>query len=118
VSFDRGRVQRQHDGIFARLGQRFKDCAPSAALGPAIEAIVDRRVRAVFARTIPPSRTRLQHVDDATDDAPIVIPIRPRQPSRQMRFNVLPLLIIQPKQAATHSLVSESKYEDKRITWR
>ena len=48
MSFDRGRVERQRDGIFAGLGQRFKDCAPSSALGPTIEAIVDGRVRAVF----------------------------------------------------------------------
>jgi hypothetical protein len=32
MSFDRGRVERQRDGIFAKLGQRFKDCAPSSAL--------------------------------------------------------------------------------------
>src|SRR6185436_13923712 len=43
VSFDRGRVEGQRDGIFARLGQRLKDCAPSSALGPTIEAIVDGR---------------------------------------------------------------------------
>jgi hypothetical protein len=29
MSFDRGRIERQHKFIFARLGQRFKDCAPS-----------------------------------------------------------------------------------------
>lgn len=26
MSFDRGRVERQRDGIFAELGQRFKLC--------------------------------------------------------------------------------------------
>ena len=109
MSFDRGRVERQHDGIFARLGQRFEDCAPSFALGPAIEAIVDRRVRTVFARTITPSRTRLQHVNDAADDAPIVVPIRPRQSRRQMRFDTSPLPVIQPKQTRAHSLAPESR---------
>jgi len=106
VSFDRGRVEREHHGIFARSSQRFKDCAPSAALGPAIEAIVDRGVRAVFARTVAPSRAGLQHVNDAAEDAPIVLPIRPRQSSRQVRFNPRPLLITQPKQAGTHLLPS------------
>ena len=86
MSFDRGRVERQRDGIFAKFGQRFKDCAPSSAFGPTIETIVDGGVRAVFTRTIAPSRTRLQHVDNAADDAPIVIPLRPRQSRRQMRF--------------------------------
>jgi putative transposase len=32
VSFDRGRVERQRDGTFAGLGQRFKDRAPSSTL--------------------------------------------------------------------------------------
>jgi len=108
MSFDRGRVERQRDGIFAKLGQRFKDCAPSSALGPAIEAIVDGRVRAVFTRTIAPSRTGLQHVNDAADDAPIVVPFRPRQSRRQMRFDTRPLSIIQPKQPLAHSLAPES----------
>jgi hypothetical protein len=111
MSFDRGRVERQHDAVFARLGQRLEDCAPSFTLGPAIEAVVDRRVRTVFARTITPSRTRLQHVNDAADDAPIVVPIRPRQSRRQMRFNTGPLPVIQPKQTRTHSLAPESKTE-------
>jgi hypothetical protein len=102
VSFDRCRVEREHHGIFARFSQGFKDCAPSAALGPAIEAIVDRGVRAVFARTVAPSGAGLQHVNDAAEDAAVVVPTRPRQSSRQVRFNPCPLLIIQPKQTATH----------------
>ena len=109
MSFDRRRVERQHDGIFAWLGQRLKDCAPSSALGPAVEAIVDGRVRAVFARTIAPSCTRLQHVNNAADDAPVVVPIRPRQSRRQMWFDTRPLPVIQPKQTSAHSLAPESK---------
>ena len=108
MSFDRTRVERQHDGIFARLSQGFKDCAPSFALGPAIEAIVDGRVRAVFKRAVAPPRTRLQHVNDAADDAPIVVPIRTRQSRRQMRFDTGPLPVIQPKQTRAHSLAPES----------
>jgi hypothetical protein len=74
VSLDRGRVERQRDGIFARLGQRFKDRAPSSALAPAVEAIVDGRVRAVFTWAIAPSGARLQHVNDPADDAAVVVP--------------------------------------------
>ena len=109
MSFDRGRVERQHNAVFARLGQRFEDCAPSSSLGPAIEAIVDRRVRAVFTRTIAPSCTRLEHVNNAADDAPVVVPIRPGQSRRQMRFDTRPLPVIQPKQTSAHSLASESR---------
>ena len=93
MSFNRGRVERKRDGIFAGLGQRFKDRAPSSALCPTVEAIVDRRVRPVLRWTIAPPRTRLQHVNDAADDAPIVVPIRSRQSRRQVRFYPRPLLI-------------------------
>lgn len=57
VSFSRGRVERKRDGIFAGLGQRLKDRAPSSAFCPTIEAIVDRRVRPVFRGAIAPPRT-------------------------------------------------------------
>jgi len=109
VSFDRGRVERQRDGIFAGLGQRFKDGAPSPALGPAVEAIVDGRVRTVFTRAIAPSRPRLQHVNDPADDAAVVVPLRSPQSRRQMRLDTCPLPVIQPKQTRAHFLAPESK---------
>jgi hypothetical protein len=118
VSFDRGRVERQRDGIFAGLGQRFKDCAPSPAPGPAVEAIVNGRVRAVFTRTVAPSRPRLQHVNDPADDAPVVVPIRPRQSRRQMTLDTCPLPIIQPKQTRAHSFTPNQKFAGKGITSR
>lgn len=109
MSLDRGRVQRQRDGIFARLRQGFEDRAPSAFLGPAIEAIVDRRVRAVLARAIAPPPARLQHMDDAADDTPIVVPLRTRQALWQMTLDARPLLVVQPKQTRTHSLAPYSQ---------
>jgi len=118
VSFDRSRVERQRDGIFAGLGQRFKDRAPSSALCPTIEAIVDRRVRPVFRWTIAPPRTRLQHVNDAADDAPIVVPIRSRQSRRQMRLDTRPLPVIQPKQTRAHSLAPRIKKIEARESRR
>lgn len=118
MSFNRGRVERQRDGIFAGLGQRFKDRTPSSSLGPAVEAIVDGRVRAVFTRAIAPSRTRLQHVNDSADDAPVVVPIRPRQSRRQMRLDARPLPVIQPKQTRAHFSRPESKLAGKGITSR
>ena len=109
MSFDRGRVERQRDGIFAGLSQRFKDCAPSPAFGPAVEAIVDGRVRAVFRGAVAPPRTRLQHMNDPANDASVVVSIRPRQPRRQMRLDTRPLPVIKPKQTYAHSLAPESK---------
>ena len=43
-----------------------------SALGPAIEAIADRRVTLV-GRAIAPACAALKHVNDAADNAPIVI---------------------------------------------
>ncbi len=108
MSLDRGRVEREHDGAFAELRQSFKDRTPSVAFGPAIEAIVDRRVRAVFGRAIAPTSPRLQHMNDAADDAPIVVAHRTRQSSRQIRLDTRPLPITQPKQTLTHSLAPNS----------
>ena len=107
MSLDRGRVERQRDGIFTGLGQCFKDCAPSPALGPAVEAIVDRRVRAIFIWAVAPSCTGLQHVNDPADNAAIVVPLWSPQPRRQMRLNTCPLSVIQPKQTRTHSRAPE-----------
>ena len=47
VSFDQCRIQGQLHRILSKLGKRLEELAPSATLGPAIEAIVDRRVRAI-----------------------------------------------------------------------
>lgn len=109
MSLDRSGVQRQGDGIFAWLGQGLEDGAPSVFLGPAIEAIVDRRVRAVLMRTIAPARSRLQHMDDAADDASIVVPLRTRQTVRKMRLDPRPLPVVQPKQTRSHSLAPYSQ---------
>jgi hypothetical protein len=109
MSLDRSGVQRQDDGIFAELGQSLKDRAPSVFLGPAIETIVDRRVGAVLVRTIAPACPRLQHMDDAADDASIVVPLRTWQAVRKMPLDPRPLPVIQPKQTRTHSLAPYSQ---------
>lgn len=97
MSFDRGRIQRQRHGILAQLGQRFEDSTPPAALGPAIEAIIDRRVRPVFLRAIAPSGAGLKHVDDTADDEPIIPTRRSRQTARKTRLETIPLPVIQPE---------------------
>ena len=108
MSLDRGRVERQGDGILAELRQSFEDRTPSATFGPAIEAIVDRRVGAIFGGAIAPACPRLQHMNDAADDAPIVVARRTRQARRQMRLDPHPLPVTQPKQTLTHSLAPNS----------
>lgn len=108
MSLDRGGVERQCDGILAELRQSFEDRTPSATFGPAIEAIVDRRAGAVFGWAIAPATPRLQHMNDAADDAPIVVARRTRQARRQMPLDTQPLPVTQPKQTLTHSLAPNS----------
>ncbi len=104
MSFDRGGVERQCDGVFAWLGKGLEDHPPSSAPSPAIEAIVYSRVGTIVTRTNAPTRARLQHLNDATDNPPVVVARRPRQSRRQMRLNTRPLPIVQPKQPFAHSL--------------
>ena len=110
MSLDRGRVEREYDGIFAGLRQSFEDRTPSVTFGPAVEAIVDRRIGAVFGRAIAPTSPRLQHMNDAAGDPPIVAACWTRQSARQMRLDTRPLPITQPKQTLTHSLLP--RYSD------
>ncbi len=108
MSLDRGGVQRQGDGVSARFRQGLEDRTPSAFLGPAVKAIVDRRVGAVLARAIAPPPTTLQHVDDAADDTPVIVPLWTRQAGWQMSFDARPLPVVQPKQTRTHSLALQT----------
>src|SRR6476659_6421072 len=68
VRLDRGGVDRECHAVLAAVGQRLEYSLPTSALGPAIEAIVDGRVRTILGRTIAPARAALQHVNNAADD--------------------------------------------------
>ena len=73
MRLDRGRVDGQNHAVLAAAGERFKDRLPMSALGPAVEPIVDRRVRTKVRRAIAPARAALKHVNDTADDPWIVI---------------------------------------------
>lgn len=60
----------------AFLRQRRQDARPDASAAPPVPAIIDRRRRAVFGRTIRPAATALQHVNDAGDHSSIIDPSR------------------------------------------
>src|SRR5438552_14114720 len=94
MRFDRGGVDGQSYAILAAAGERFKDRLPMSALGPAIEPIIDRRVRTVVGRAIAPARAALKHVNDTTDNASIVIARRSGLVRWQMRFYPSPLLVV------------------------
>ncbi len=117
MSLDRGGIQRQRHRIVAQLGQRLEDRTPSVALGPAVEAIIDRRVRAVFPWAVAPAPARLQHVDDAADDPTIVrlVSLGTGQAARQMPLERLPLSVVQPEQAVPYFPLRESPALDMRL---
>ena len=125
MSLDGRAVQREDQSLVARLGQGFEDRAPSTASSPAIEAVVDRRIGSIVTRTITPAAARLQHMDDAADDTPIISALRPAQSAGKMRGNARPLPIAQPKQSSLHrraprisSLATESQNNDRVQTLR
>lgn len=102
MRLDRGGIDGQDHTVLAAAGERFKDRLPMSTLGPAIEPVVNRRVRTVVRRTIAPARATLKHVNDSTDDASIVIACRPGLVRWQMRLYPSPLLVVEPEQSLTH----------------
>jgi hypothetical protein len=83
-------------------GEFSEQVFPYAAPCPPSEAIVDRRRRPVDFGTIGPPAAAFQHVYDAADDAAIVLPLDTTHVSWQMRLDLLPLLVAQPKQIPAH----------------
>ena len=102
MRLDRGGVDGQSHAILAAAGERLKDRLPMSALGPAIEPIIDRRVRTVVRRAIAPARAALKHVNDTADNASIVIARRSGLVRWQMWFYPSPLLVVEPEQSFAH----------------
>ena len=102
MCLDRSGVDRQGHAVLAAIGQGFEDGPPAPAFGPAIEAIIDGRIRTILGRAITPAGATLEHMDDAADDPPIIISFGSGQIRRQVRLNACPLLFIQPKQPCAH----------------
>jgi hypothetical protein len=102
MRLDRGGVDRQRHTMLAAVGQGFEDRPPASAFGPAIEAIVDGCIGAIVGRATSPASAALEHMNDAADDPPIVIPFGSGQVRRQVRRNACPLPVIQPKQSCAH----------------
>jgi len=69
-----------------------------AAPAPAVKAVIDRRWRSIARRTILPTATRFQHMDNAADDPPVVYAPSPRTITRQQWINRRPLRVAHPKQ--------------------
>ena len=102
MRLDRGGVDGQSHAVLAAAGERFKDRPPMSALSPAIETIIDRRVRTIVGWAIAPAGAALKHVNDTADNAPIVIARRAGLVRWQMRLDLSPLLVVQPEQPFAH----------------
>ena len=102
MRLNRGGVDRQCHAVLAAARERFKDRPPMSALSPAIETIVDRRVRPIVERAIAPACTALKHMNDTADNASIIIARRAGLVRWQMRLYLSPLLVVEPEQPFTH----------------
>ena len=87
--------------LFRRPGQGLRQgperVLPMAVPGPSVIAVVDRRRGAVRRRTVPPPATRLQDMNDAADDPPVILAPLARRVGGKMRLDRRPLLIRKPK---------------------
>ena len=102
---------------FTDVDQRHEHALPNATARPAMKAIVDRRGRTVDRRTILPSASDFQDVDDPAQHPPIVDPPSAGLVVGQQRDNGTPLLLTQPKLSShdPNSVSSEleSRSDDK-----
>src|SRR5690606_26295821 len=57
-------------------GQGLEHAEPDALPAPAVEAVVDRRVRTVLGRAVPPARPTPEHMHDARDHPAIIDSMR------------------------------------------
>jgi hypothetical protein len=101
-------VQRDLAGSFRRRCDRGEDGLPHAPLAPAREAIVDRFVRPIFRRTILPAASDLLNVHDPAQNPPIIVTCGAALIGRQMRRDLRPLLVAEPKQIGVHGLASRA----------
>ena len=74
--------------------QRVEHSFPDAAPGPAVEAVIGRRIRPVALRQVPPRHPGAQHVEDRVQDLAVVNP--PALPARgHQRLQKSPFLVDQ-----------------------
>jgi len=102
MRFDVRGVDHLHVCRSSTPGQFPEQVLPKTPTRPAHEAVIDRRWRAIFGRTIAPAAAALENMHDAADHPAIVNPLNAAYIGRQMRFDPSPLLIAQPKQILAH----------------
>jgi len=111
MCFDVRAVDRHRARDVTLTRRRNEDVVPYPLAAPPIEAIVDRRVRAIGSRTVTPTRPRPQHVQNAADHPAIINPMSPTPTTRQQPLYPRPLHIAQPikcHHSSLHALKLES----------
>lgn len=106
MRLDVSAVDRRAPSHRARCRQGIEQAHPEAPAKPTVEAIVDRRRRAIIRRAIAPSASRLQDMDDPGDHAPVINTPRTRLVPGQMRLYRRPLGVRKPKQVGHSCLQS------------
>ncbi len=89
-------------------GQRSQDPLPDAALAPAIEAIVNSRVRAIDRRQGPPSASFAKAIENATDDPLVILAFGSGMKHGKTGLKDRHLLIAEPentRQTSRHSKI-------------
>jgi len=90
-----------------RIGSRRdggEDVLPNAPRAPAREPIVDRLMRSILARTVLPAASDFLHMHDAAQYPPIIVALGTTLVGRQMRLDLRPLGVVEPKQIRAHRL--------------
>jgi hypothetical protein len=75
---------------------------PNAAPRPTHKAIIDRCRSTIFGRAIAPATATFQNLYNAADHPAIIDTLNASNVCRQVRFNLSPLLIAEPKQRSAH----------------
>jgi hypothetical protein len=86
------------------LGQIRQHGLPEAAARPPVEPVVDGGARPILRRTVAPAAAGGEHVQDAGDDLPVVLPLWSRLIPGHERFDHRPLLIREPEQVCHRHL--------------
>ena len=107
VDFHVAAVQRHLRRRFTRAGDGRKYALPDSPLAPAREAIVDRLVWSIFAWAILPATPHLLNMHNPTQNPPIIMTLGAALLPWQMRLDLRPLLIVEPKQIHAHRLGSQ-----------
>ena len=97
MRFDVRRVDHLCFGRPSAASKFAEQIFPDAAARPTRKAIIDRGVRPVGFRTIRPAASTLQHVNNAADNAAIILSLDASHIRRQVPLDPLPLFVAQPK---------------------